>query len=373
MVLVRKATSIEPRDMVGNWLYGVAYRTALEARKLAARRRNHEKKKHAMPHSESNPDLWSEMRPVLDCELSKLPDKYRVVLIACDLEDKTRSEVAGMLGVPEGTVASRLARARAMLAKRLERHRVIVSPLMLANLLADKAAHVALPEALVASVSQSTFAPDGASRAGVLADAVLKGMWWSKLKIAGAALCLAAIFGFSIASVFPAAQAEHAIPAQKSCEKPRWICDCIVREFDAETGEILAETITGENADRKKISLKLDPNAKIIVGGLKVKLKELHVGMVVNFRVCQDMVYVVSASHALDGVIQVIEKDKVTIQPDKLGSLAQTITIDPEAHVAIAGKATKVADVKAGMSVTAQIVAADEPRVVSLISPARKP
>src|SRR5438105_73902 len=44
MVLVRKAKSVQPSSMVGNWLYGVAYRTALEARKLAARRRIIEKK-----------------------------------------------------------------------------------------------------------------------------------------------------------------------------------------------------------------------------------------------------------------------------------------------------------------------------------------
>src|SRR5262249_43110799 len=39
LVLARKAGSVQPRDRVGNWLYGVAYRTALEARRLAARRR----------------------------------------------------------------------------------------------------------------------------------------------------------------------------------------------------------------------------------------------------------------------------------------------------------------------------------------------
>src|SRR5438093_644108 len=119
MVLVRKAATIHPRDMVGNWLYGVAYRTALEARKVAARRRNLEKKKQAMPKPETDAELWQELRPVLDQELSRLPDKFRVVVIACDLEGKTRSEVADLLGVPEGTVASRLARARGMLAKRL--------------------------------------------------------------------------------------------------------------------------------------------------------------------------------------------------------------------------------------------------------------
>src|SRR5262249_3622326 len=42
LVLVRKAASVVPRDGVGNWLYGVAYRTALKARTAAARRRKHE-------------------------------------------------------------------------------------------------------------------------------------------------------------------------------------------------------------------------------------------------------------------------------------------------------------------------------------------
>src|SRR5437660_7271840 len=43
LVLVRRAASIMPREKVGNWLYGVAYRTALEARKTMLRRRNKEK------------------------------------------------------------------------------------------------------------------------------------------------------------------------------------------------------------------------------------------------------------------------------------------------------------------------------------------
>src|SRR5439155_17351329 len=43
LVLVRRASSIVPREKVGNWLYGVAYRTALEARKVMIRRRNKEK------------------------------------------------------------------------------------------------------------------------------------------------------------------------------------------------------------------------------------------------------------------------------------------------------------------------------------------
>src|SRR5205807_2006427 len=101
MVLVRKAASVQPRDMVGNWLYGVAYRTALEAKKLAARRRNREKKRCAMPRPEAGNEVWHDLKPLLDQELTKLPDKYRFVLVSCDLEGRTRKEVAKVLGLPE--------------------------------------------------------------------------------------------------------------------------------------------------------------------------------------------------------------------------------------------------------------------------------
>src|SRR5438093_9976317 len=42
LVLVRKAASVVPGEVVGNWLYGVAHRTALQARRAAARRRARE-------------------------------------------------------------------------------------------------------------------------------------------------------------------------------------------------------------------------------------------------------------------------------------------------------------------------------------------
>ncbi len=75
LVLVRKASSIVARETVGNWLYGVAYRTALRARTAAARRRVKEKQ---MSRPEAPPeDVWRELRPLLDQELNRLPDKYR--------------------------------------------------------------------------------------------------------------------------------------------------------------------------------------------------------------------------------------------------------------------------------------------------------
>src|SRR5262249_46858507 len=140
LVLVKKAASVKPRELVGNWLYGVAHQTALKARATAARRRGREKQVAAMPEPEAaQRDLWDDLRPLLDQELSRLPDKYRAVIVLCELEGKTRKEAARHFRLPEGTVASRLATARAMLARRLARSGSAVSGGALAALLPPQA------------------------------------------------------------------------------------------------------------------------------------------------------------------------------------------------------------------------------------------
>jgi RNA polymerase sigma factor (sigma-70 family) len=126
LVLVRKAASIASREQVANWLYGVAHRTALKARATAAKRKGRERQVAAMPEPAADEAHWSDLQPLLDHELSQLPDHYRTVLVLCDLQGRTRKEAAGQLGVPEGTVAGWLARAREMLAQRLARRGLTV-------------------------------------------------------------------------------------------------------------------------------------------------------------------------------------------------------------------------------------------------------
>jgi RNA polymerase sigma factor (sigma-70 family) len=119
LLLTRKAASISPRDMLGNWLHGVACRTALNCRALAARSGARESQASVLPEPQVQPDPMSELRAVIDEEVGRLPVNYRAVIVLCGLEDRTRTEAAEQLGIPEGTVASRLARAKTMLAKRL--------------------------------------------------------------------------------------------------------------------------------------------------------------------------------------------------------------------------------------------------------------
>src|SRR5258708_2540229 len=69
LVLVRKAASILPREMVANWLYGVAHRTALHSRRTSARRRTRERQVMQMPESAlADQDLWHDLQPQLDQE-----------------------------------------------------------------------------------------------------------------------------------------------------------------------------------------------------------------------------------------------------------------------------------------------------------------
>src|SRR5262245_5376688 len=152
LVLVKKAASVVPRERVANWLYGVAHQTALQARRAAARRAAREVQVIQMPDAEAaRQDQYSDVRLLLDQELSRLPGDYRAVLVLCDLESRTRKEAARQLGVPEGTVAGRLARARAMLAKRLTDRGVTLSGGVLAAVLAPNVASAGVPDSVVAS------------------------------------------------------------------------------------------------------------------------------------------------------------------------------------------------------------------------------
>lgn len=191
LVLVRKAGSVRKREMVGNWLYGVAHQTALKARESAAKTFARERQVVVMPEpTVRESDLSSDLQAVLDQELSRLPDKYRVGIVLCDLEGKTRKEAARQLGLPEGTLAGRLTRGRAMLAKRLIRSGLAVLGGTLATELAQQAATGAVPTSVMTStIKAATVFAAGQTTAGLisakvvtLTEGTVKAMFLAKLK-----------------------------------------------------------------------------------------------------------------------------------------------------------------------------------------------
>jgi RNA polymerase sigma factor (sigma-70 family) len=207
LVLVKKAASIASRELLANWLYGVAYNTARRANVAVARRRARERQVLEMPEPEAavaNP--WTELQPLLDQELSRLPDRYRVPIVLCYLEGKTRKEAARQLGCPEGTVAGRLVRARAMLARRLARHGLVLSSGSLAVLLSQEASACVSTSVASDTIKAATlFAAGEAAAAGVipanvfaLTKGVRRSMLMTKLTIATVVLSIVACVGLGI-------------------------------------------------------------------------------------------------------------------------------------------------------------------------------
>ncbi len=190
LVLARKAASVSPRELVGNWLYGVAHTTAVRLRAANAKRRLREKQVADMPEPPASPrDLQDDVQPVLDEELARLPDRLRVPIVLCDLEGRSRKDVARQLRIPEGTLSSRLTTARRTLAKRLTRRGVMVSGGALALVVARQAS-ARVPTSLVGSTLRAaTLAAAGQAAAGVnsariaaLVEGVVKTMFLTKLK-----------------------------------------------------------------------------------------------------------------------------------------------------------------------------------------------
>lgn len=181
LVLARNAAALARRAVLGDWLHGVARRTALNARRLAATRRTKERAMaRSAAASEANRNDWL---PLLDEELEKLPQKYRLAIVLCELEGCTRREAAERLGWPEGTVAGRLARGRNLLAARLTRRGAALSVGAVTAGLAQSGVSAALA---ASTVKAATTGATSATVAAILQE-VVKSMLLKKLKAAGAA------------------------------------------------------------------------------------------------------------------------------------------------------------------------------------------
>jgi uncharacterized protein (TIGR03067 family) len=188
--------------MVGNWLYGVAHSTALKARAMSIKRLAKEREAAGRPKPEAA-ETSEHLLALLDEELRALPDKYRVAIVLCDLEGKSIKEAARQLGSPPGTIGTRLARGRSLLARRLARRGLTMSGGVIATVIAEKAALAHVPMPLMTSTIQaaSLFAAGHAAasvvgaRPAALIEGALRTMLLTRLKITAAVLVLLAVIG----------------------------------------------------------------------------------------------------------------------------------------------------------------------------------
>jgi RNA polymerase sigma factor (sigma-70 family) len=169
LVLARKCASIRKPELLGNWLYGVACRISRKARTRAIRKETWERRAKKMPTQDQILELeWAELKQVLDDELSRMPEKYRTPLVLCYLQGRTNSEAAAQLGWPAGSISGRLARAREILRKRLNRRGLTLSAGLLAVLLSQKAASADVSPLLIEAAIRAGMS--GAEKAAVPAS-----------------------------------------------------------------------------------------------------------------------------------------------------------------------------------------------------------
>lgn len=193
IVLARRAGDVWPQDAVGSWLYGVASRVALKARTLRARRWSREETLEEVPQP-SGPISEPDIADVIDRAVRKLPEVYRVAVVACDLEGLSRRDAARRLGWTEGTLSGRLARARKLLADCLRKTGTAFPAAGLAVVLgANSTIRAGLIDTVMNLVSTASGVP---APVAALTQGVMPSMFAFKIKTAVAAILVISTVGF---------------------------------------------------------------------------------------------------------------------------------------------------------------------------------
>src|SRR5262245_27199073 len=172
LALSRKASSLRPQESLAGWLYCVAYRIAQKARIAAARRRKHEGRVPSGTVADPRAEITlREAHEILDHELTRLSDKFRIPLVLCYLEGLTRDEAAGQLGWSPSPLKSRLEQARERLRRRLASRGLALSGALVASLFYPGTASAAVPTVLVDSTVKAAASVAAGSAAAAVVSA----------------------------------------------------------------------------------------------------------------------------------------------------------------------------------------------------------
>jgi predicted DNA-binding protein (UPF0251 family) len=183
---------------------------ARRAKADAARRRAHERRV-AVPEpigDGDRPEPWPELHE----EIARLPEKYQAAVVLCYLEGLTTEAAARKLGCPQGTVLSRLSRAREQLRGRLTRRGLAVPTGLLVTGLSPNAARATVPAMLFDSVIQAamriaankTTAGVVSASVATLIEGVMKAMFVTRLKTIALGLMALGVVAVGVGSLSPA-------------------------------------------------------------------------------------------------------------------------------------------------------------------------
>ena len=233
LILLRKAGSIAKRESLASWLHGVARRVSIRAKAGLGRERSHSRLDSCFPAQDGMQEIMvRDLQRWLDRAVHTLPEPFRASFILCCMEGKSYAQAARLLGCAEGTVSSRVVRARERLRTSLERSSLGASAGILTVELSRGA--TAVPSALVESVLESMRQGAGASalatttKAGLLAQGVLQTMFLTKLKILTALLIVMLVAtGFTTQAYLGSRAQGQTGPAKSPGLHPEWSGDLV--------------------------------------------------------------------------------------------------------------------------------------------------
>jgi RNA polymerase sigma factor (sigma-70 family) len=274
LVLARNAASIRNREALANWLHGVAFRTAMKAKRDAARRRKYEMQVQTMRPSNASGDLaWREVQALLDEETQRLPEVYRAPFVLCCMEGKSRAEAAEQLGLKEGTVSSRLARARKQLQERLARRGVALGAALGAVALTQNAGTAAIPPFLINATAKAALVFMTGKTAGTisgqavaLAEGAMKAMTLSKLKAA-----VTWVLGLTLLGAGAGLAAYQAIPSKPPAPKSNALARALVEDHPTPSPGRGPETSTQRPTRTDRYGDPLPPGALVRMGTMRLR------------------------------------------------------------------------------------------------------
>ncbi len=284
LALARHAAQVRKKEALASWLHGVAYRTAMSAKRAAARRRRHEGRVESMRQTTPCEELTlREIQAMLDEEVQRLPERYRIPFVLCYLEGKSQEEVARALGLKQGTLWSRLNRGRQQLQEHLAKRGIAVPAAILVAGAVSQCAGAAVPVRLLDTTVKAAlqYAAGQAVAAGLLtsgATTLLQGvtnaMFVSKCKIATALLLAVGVIAGAGLLTRQVLAGKNEDPAQQVVPQPPAQDNAKAQPAQA-PGSPRSEAAKPEATDKVEVRGRvLDPDGKPLAGA-KLHLSSL--------------------------------------------------------------------------------------------------
>jgi RNA polymerase sigma factor (sigma-70 family) len=220
LVLIRKGRSLWVRDSLGPWLHRVACRAAARSHAEMRRRRLVEGRAiEQMAGRTKGPELV-DLAVLLHEEIDRLPERFRVPIVLCDLEGHTCEQAARHIGCPVGTVGSRLVRGRERLRRGLARRGVVPPVVTIGGALSSEA-NGAVMQGAIADAALRTVSGKASPVVASLANSLFRSMIMAKrISVAAGMLAVGGIAVGGAWAFRPSAKAQAAQTKPSEDQKP---------------------------------------------------------------------------------------------------------------------------------------------------------